>query len=94
MRQLQSAGILLPDVLILYAITCARLIEVKPIFSVQSHTDSGDSRQSNGAGMHGRKPNTMLTWISTEFLTRPMQGQPILKVDVGVRHGVFSYAFE
>ena len=38
--------------------------------------------------------NTMLPKISEEFLTRIMQGQPVSRVELSVRDGEFSYAFD
>ncbi|MFK5949730.1 MAG: hypothetical protein QM500_13285 [Methylococcales bacterium] len=38
--------------------------------------------------------NTILPSISTEFLTRMMEGQVIEKVHVSVAGGDFSYSFE
>ena len=50
--------------------------------------------ESGGRMIDAILTNTMLPEISREFLTRTMQGTPIVGVKVGVKDGEFSYAFD
>jgi len=50
--------------------------------------------ESGGRMIDAILTNTMLPEISREFLTRTMQGTPILGVKVGVTDGEFSYSFD
>jgi len=50
--------------------------------------------ESGGRMIDAILTNTMLPSISTEFLTRMMEGQAIKKVHVSVTDGEFSYEFE
>jgi type VI secretion system protein VasG len=50
--------------------------------------------ESGGRMIDAILTNTMLPEISREFLTRTMQGTPIVGVRVGVADGDFSYAFD
>ena len=50
--------------------------------------------ESGGRMIDAILTNTMLPEISREFLTRTMQGTPILGVKVGVADNEFSYSFE
>ena len=50
--------------------------------------------ESGGRMIDAILTNTMLPEISREFLTRTMQGTPIVGVRVGVTDGEFSYAFD
>ncbi|MFK5949732.1 MAG: type VI secretion system ATPase TssH [Methylococcales bacterium] len=50
--------------------------------------------ESGGRMIDAILTNTMLPSISTEFLTRMMEGQPIKKVHVSVTDGEFVYSFE
>ena len=49
--------------------------------------------ESGGRMIDSILTNTMLPDISREFLTRMMQGQEIVGVDVGVADGNFAYIF-
>jgi len=50
--------------------------------------------ESGGRMIDAILTNTMLPEISREFLTRTMQGTPIVGVKVGVADGEFSYSFD
>ena len=50
--------------------------------------------ESGGRMIDAILTNTMLPRISQEVLSRMMEGQPIAKVQVGVKDGEFSYGFE
>jgi type VI secretion system protein VasG len=50
--------------------------------------------ESGGRMIDAILTNTMLPEISREFLTRTMQGTPIVGVKVGVTDGEFSYSFD
>jgi type VI secretion system protein VasG len=50
--------------------------------------------ESGGRMIDAILTNTMLPSISTEFLTRMMEGQAIEKVHVSVAGGEFTYSFE
>ena len=50
--------------------------------------------ESGGRMIDAILTNTMLPEISREFLTRTMQGTPIVGVRVGVTDGEFSYSFD
>jgi type VI secretion system protein VasG len=50
--------------------------------------------ESGGRMIDAILTNTMLPEISREFLTRTMQGTPIVGVKVGVKDDEFSYAFD
>ena len=49
--------------------------------------------ESGGRMIDAILTNTMLPAISTEFLTRMMEGEPIEKVHVSVVDGEFVYGF-
>ena len=49
--------------------------------------------ESGGRMIDAILTNTMLPDISREFLTRMMQGQPVMGVKVGVADSGFAYAF-
>jgi len=50
--------------------------------------------ESGGRMIDAILTNTMLPRISTEFLTRMMEGKPIERVHVSVQDGEFGYGFE
>jgi type VI secretion system protein VasG len=50
--------------------------------------------ESGGRMIDAILTNTVLPRISTEFLTRMMEGQPIERVHVTVEDGEFGYGFE
>jgi type VI secretion system protein VasG len=50
--------------------------------------------ESGGRMIDAILTNTMLPEISREFLTRTMQGTPIVGVKVGVKDNEFSYSFD
>jgi type VI secretion system protein VasG len=50
--------------------------------------------ESGGRMIDAILTNSVLPSISTEFLTRMMEGKPVAKVHIGVSGGEFSYAFE
>jgi len=50
--------------------------------------------ESGGRMIDAILTNTMLPSISTEFLTRMIEGQPIERVHVSVIDGEFGYSFE
>ncbi len=50
--------------------------------------------ESGGRMIDAILTNTMLPHISTEFLTRMMEGKPIERVHVSVQDGEFGYGFE
>ncbi|MFO1421418.1 MAG: type VI secretion system ATPase TssH [Candidatus Competibacteraceae bacterium] len=50
--------------------------------------------ESGGRMVDAILTNTMLPAISQEFLTRMVEGKPVVRVEVQVKEGDFAYAFE
>ncbi|MGF6916665.1 type VI secretion system ATPase TssH [Paraburkholderia sp. 40] len=50
--------------------------------------------ESGGRMIDAILTNTLLPRISTEFLTRMMNGRPVTKVQIGARDGEFLYTFD